>query len=143
MSHEVKKSVIDSQMVSAEIKAPIVSPMVSNCLTAAWIFTPVWSVLIYCGLLVGINQILFSQTGSRLHSLVSREQLTVGWFCLVGIVWIIVLFRHPRSIHFFYQPFGLYWFMQVHLSELDLNRPFKWLLGAQFNPSNISLEIAC
>lgn len=101
-------------MVSAEIKARTVSPIVSNCLTAAWIFTPVWSVLIYCGLLVGINQILFSQTGSRLHSLVSREQLTVGWFCLVGIVWIIVLFRHPRSIHFFLPAL---WFILVYASS--------------------------
>lgn len=101
-------------MVSEEIKAPTVSPIVSNWLTVIWILTPVWSAPIYGYLLAGINQILFSQSGSRLYSLVSIEQLMVAWFCLMGIFWLIVLLRHQRSIHFF---LPVFWFVLVYASS--------------------------
>lgn len=104
---------MNSQTASEEIKGTTERPLISSWLTLAWILTPVWSAVLYGSVIALVNHLVYSQTGSKLYSFLSKEQLMLGWFGLMGLVWIGVLLRHPRSVHFF---LPVFWFMLGYVS---------------------------
>lgn len=58
-----------------------------------------------------------------------KEQLMLGWFCLMTIVWIVVMLRQPRAINAF---LPVFWFILGFVglfAELKLEPTFQIFAG--------------